>query len=134
MREETTGALVARLGEFDSVVEVGIGNRPDVAAALADVGVTVTATDLRERPTPDGVRFVRDDVTDPDQQVYADADAIYALSLPPELHRPALDLALEVNASLLFTTLGADPPTIPVRRETLPGETLFVFESRNSGT
>ena len=70
-------------------------------------------------------RVVRDDVTDPDQQVYADADAIYALSLPPELHRPALDLALEVNASLLFTTLGGDPPAVPVEPETLPGTTLF---------
>jgi uncharacterized UPF0146 family protein len=130
VREETTGALVARLGRFDSVVEVGIGNRPDVAAALADGGVTVTATDLRERPTPDGVGFVRDDVTDPDRQVYAGADAIYALSLPPELHRPALDLAREVNASLLFTTLGGDPPAVPVERETLPGTTLFAAKSQ----
>jgi hypothetical protein len=37
-----------------------------------------------------------------------------------------------VDATFLFTTLGADPPTIPVNRETVPGETLFVFESRHS--
>ncbi|MEF8783458.1 MAG: UPF0146 family protein [Haloarculaceae archaeon] len=125
MREETIHALVARLAEFDRVVEVGVGNRPDVAAVLADTGVTVTATDVRERPTPEGIQFARDDVTDPDRQVYADADAIYALSLPPELHRPALDLALDVDAALLFTTLGGDPPAVPVERETLPGATLF---------
>jgi len=91
-------------------------------------------TDISERPVPDGVTFVRDDVTDPDQSVYADADAVYALNCPPELQRPIADLARSVDAAFLFTTLGADPPTIPVRRETLPGETLFVFERRRSET
>jgi uncharacterized UPF0146 family protein len=114
------------LAAFGTVVEVGIGRRPVVAAALAERGVTVTATDVYERPVPDSVRFVRDDVCDPDESVYADADALYALNLPPELHRPTLELARRADAAFLFTTLGGDPPTVPVERETLPGETLFV--------
>jgi len=110
----------------DPVVEVGIGHRTAVAAALAARGVPVTATDIHERTVPDGVRFVRDDVTAPDRAVYADAAAIYALNCPPELHRPALDVARAVDAPFLFTTLGGDPPTVPVERHTLPAETLFV--------
>ncbi len=134
MRDATVDALVARLADFETVVEVGVGHRTAVAGALADAGVTVTATDISERSVPDGVRFVCDDVTDPDRPVYAAADAIYALNCPPELHRPIADLARAVDAPFLFTTLGADPPTIPLRRETLLGETLFVFEGRHSET
>ncbi|MEF8786269.1 MAG: UPF0146 family protein [Haloarculaceae archaeon] len=134
MRDATIDAIAARLADFDTVVEVGIGHRSAVAGTLADAGVTVTATDISERSVPDGVTFVCDDVTDPDQSVYAEADAIYALNCPPELHRPIADLARAIDAAFLFTTLGADPPTIPVRRETLPGETLFVFDSRPTET
>jgi uncharacterized UPF0146 family protein len=126
VQQPTRDALVDALAAFDTVVEVGIGHRTAVAAGLVERGVSVTATDIHERPVPDGVTFVRDDVTDPDPSVYADADAIYALNCPPELHRPMRDLAEAVDAAFLFTTLGGDPPTVPVDRQTLPGETLFV--------
>jgi uncharacterized UPF0146 family protein len=126
VRDTTREAFVDRLSDTTCVVEIGIGNRPGVARALADRGIDVTATDIRERPTPDGVRFARDDVTDPDQSIYAGADALYALNLPPELQRPAADLARAADARLLFTTLGGDPVLVEVDRETIPGETLYV--------
>lgn len=115
---------MARLRRFSPLVEVGIGRRTDLAAALS-AHARVTATDVVEREVPAGVRFVRDDVADPRAAVYADAEAIYARSLPPELHRPALDVARAQDATLAFTTLGTDPPAVPVRPETIPGETLF---------
>lgn len=121
----TRDALVARLRRFDPAVELAVGRRPDVAGALAE-HVAVTATDVVDRPVPDGVRFVRDDLTAPDRSVYAGAAGLYALNLPPELHRPALDLAAAVDAALAFTTLGGDAPAVRVGRlETLPGETLY---------
>jgi hypothetical protein len=126
VHRETRDTLVTHLADFESVVEIGIGVRTDVAAALAERGVDVTATDVRDRDVPSGVAFVRDDVTDPDRSVYADAAALYALNFPPELHRPALELARSVDAAFLFTTLGGDPPAVPVERRTLPGETLFI--------
>jgi len=92
--------------------------------------VAVTATDIRERPAPDGVRFVRDDVTAPDCSVYRGADALYGLNLPPELQRPTADLARSVGARCLFTTLGADPAVVSVDRETVPGGTLYVCRNR----
>jgi uncharacterized UPF0146 family protein len=120
-------ALADRLAEAaESVVEVGVGNRPTVAAALVKRGVSVTATDLQRRPVPDGVRFVRDDITDPDLSVYEDSDVVYARNLPPELHRPALAVARDHDATFMFTTLGTDQPLVPVERETVPADTLFV--------
>jgi uncharacterized UPF0146 family protein len=126
-------AVVARLAEYETLVEVGIGRRPAVAAALAEGGCAVTATDVHDREVPPGVTFVRDDVTDPAADVYADADALYALHCPPELHRPIADRAREADADFLFTTLGGDPPVIPVSRETLPEATLFVAAGRRDG-
>ena len=126
MIPETLDALVARFAEFDAAVEVGIGRRTVVADALTETDTDVVTTDRRVRPVPDSVRFVVDDVTDPDPSVYADADLVYALNLPPELHGPTLSVAREADAAFMFTTLGTDQPLVPVERETLPAETLFV--------
>lgn len=120
-----TRGLVARLAAHDRLVEVGIGNRPDVARALAQRGRAVTATDIHERPVPDDVDFVRDDVTDPDPSVYRDADAVYALRCPPELQRPARAVADRAGAAFYFTTLGGDPAVVPATRTTLAEGTLF---------
>jgi hypothetical protein len=122
-------AVADVIARYDPVVEIGIGNRTDVAAELASRGISVIATDLHERETSPDVEFVRDDVTDPEHSVYDGASAIYALNLPPELHRPVWTVAREHDAVFLFTTLGAEQPSVPVARETLPGETLYVAEA-----
>lgn len=124
--------LLDALTAYDRVVEVGIGRRTDVAAALAERGVSVTATDVHDRDVPDGVRFARDDIVAPEPSVYADADAIYARNLPPELHRPTLEVARAVDAEFLFTTLGGDQPTIPVERRTIETGTLYVARAMDS--
>ncbi|WP_331236061.1 UPF0146 family protein [Natronorarus salvus] len=126
MQDATRYALCDALSAYDPLVEVGIGRRPGVAAALAGRGHAVTATDVVERAVPEGVRFVRDDVTEPRTEIYADAAALYALNAPPELHRPIRDLAREVGAAFRFTTLGTDPPTVPAETRTLPEETLYL--------
>ncbi|WP_250160926.1 UPF0146 family protein [Natrinema salinisoli] len=118
-------SMFDHLAEYERVVEIGIGRRPELARALAEVGVTVTATDVHDRDVPEGVEFVRDDVVDPEPSIYAGADAIYARHLPPELHRPALAVAREADADFLFTTLGGDQPAVPVERTTIEEGTLY---------
>ena len=120
-------ALVDRLQAYATLVEVGVGRRSAVARALAESGRDVTTTDVVGRDVPDAVTFVVDDVTEPDPEVYANADCVYGLNLPPELHRPARDAAFDADADFRFTTLGGDQPAVTVDRETLPGgETLFL--------
>ncbi|WP_436936122.1 UPF0146 family protein [Halovenus marina] len=133
MRERQRDTLVSRLSDYDSAVEIGVGNRPGLTRELADAGASVTATDIHERSVPDGVEFVRDDVTDPEIAVYADADVVYARNLPPELHRPTSAVARQVGADCLFTTLGGDPPLVPVSRDPLPSGTLYRVETRPQG-
>ena len=125
MNTDPNRPLVDRLRRYDDLVEVGVGNRPAVAAGLAERGCRVTATDVRDRPVPDTVGFVRDDVTDPDPTVYRGADAVYALNCPPELQRPLADVAAAVGAVCLCTTLGGDPVVVDAAPETLSGGTLF---------
>lgn len=126
-------ALVDRLSSVGSVVEVGVGNRPGVAGRLARRGVSVTATDIDARQVPEGVRFVVDDVTDPDPSVYAGSDVVFARNLPPELHRPARAVARAAGAAFWFTTLGGDPPAVPAEAEQLPGgETLYRATDRGA--
>jgi uncharacterized UPF0146 family protein len=125
----TQPALVEYLARYDSLVEVGIGRRTDVARALVAAGKTVTATDIHPRSVPAGVGFVVDDIVartaGAPGALYA-VDAVYALNLPPELHRPARDVAHAAGAECCFTTLGGDQPAVPVERVTLSRETLYV--------
>ncbi len=126
MPRSRCSALVDHLEEYDALVEVGVGRRWEVARGLVSRGCAVTATDVVDRTPPDGVTFVRDDITTPDRSVYADADAVYALRCPPELHRSLLRLGRSVDAAVRFTTLGTDPPAVPVDPIALPGTTLYV--------
>jgi len=131
VRTATREALLDRLAEFDPVVEVGVGDRPAVARGLASRGIDVTVTDVRDCRLP-GLDFVRDDVFDPELAVYEDAEALYALNLPPDLHGAVARLGGRIDSAVFFTTLGADPATVPVRRERLPGETLFVHDAQRA--
>ena len=120
MGRTTDAPLVSRLAALGRLLEVGIGNRTGVAAGLVAAGADVRATDVREVTVPDGVRFRVEDVTsveEPDS--FHDVEAVYALNCPPELHRPLRALAAAVGADCYFTTLGGDPPAIPVESEQL---------------
>lgn len=126
-------ALAARLTRYDSLVEIGVGRAPDVAAALAAAGKDVTATDVHEFEVPPDVAFVEDDVVaaserDDPGPTYR-VDAVYALNLPPELHRPARDVARAADADFLFTTLGYDSPSVPAETESVGRETLYVVSA-----
>ncbi|WP_251329376.1 UPF0146 family protein [Haloplanus pelagicus] len=134
----TRAEIVDGLAAYDRLVEVGIGRRPAVAAALTDAGCTVTAVDVVEVPVPDGVTFVRDDVVARAESLgdgghpgppYR-ADAVYALNLPAELQCPARDVARAAGADFRFTTLGFEEPTVPVERESVGRETLYLARPR----
>ncbi|WP_199399060.1 UPF0146 family protein [Halodesulfurarchaeum formicicum] len=121
--------LLKLLDGHDRLVEVGIGFRTTVAAELVDRGVAVTAVDRVRRDVPPGVDFVQDDVTDPTWTGYGDADAIYALRLPPELQRPAADLADAASIPLYFTTLGGDPVLISARMQETESGPVYVHNT-----
>lgn len=121
----TAPTLTEWLAQYDRLVEIGIGTRPAVAAALACDGRSVTATDVRSVQPPPGVRFVIDDVTAPRPEIYADADVLYARRLPAELQRPVTELAARVGAAACFTTLGGELPVVATTTHTLAETTVY---------
>ncbi|MFD1570508.1 UPF0146 family protein [Halorubrum laminariae] len=143
-------ALVESLSRYERLIEVGIGDRPEVALALADRDRDVFAIDVdvgdRVREAEDGIRgrngsrdgslrAVRADVLaladeraqlTPSGALPRSVDAVYACNLPAELQRPTVRLAARLDAACLFTTLGFEEPTVAVRRRSLDGTTLYV--------
>lgn len=117
--------IVRYLARYDSLVEIGIGRRPEVAAGLLDRGCDVTAVDVHDQSVPNGVSFVRDDIVERSTATEIPAaynvDSIYGLNLPAELQRPAATLASRVDADCLFTTLGFEEPVVSVDRLSIDG-------------
>ena len=128
-------SLSDALVRYDRLVEVGVGDRTDLAAALAAAGCEVVVVDRSPPSPPPGVRAVRDDVVARADAAardefgpYAGADALYARRLPPELQRPALTVARAVGCPLFFTTLGGDPVVVDATPETVAEGTLYRAE------
>jgi uncharacterized UPF0146 family protein len=92
---------------YRRVVEVGIGTSTRVARALEERGVAVVATDLN--PQPKGIPVVRDDIWQPRLDLYANAQAIYAVRPPPELVPPMKDLARRLALDLIVKPLAGEP-------------------------
>ncbi len=109
--------VVELLAWAETAIEVGIGPRPGLAAALVEAGVSVTAVDLDDRSVPGGVGFVRGDITlDRTVEALPPADLVYARRLPEELQPPAASVAERLDAPLYFTTAGFEQPVLSVGR------------------
>lgn len=95
----------------EKIIEVGVGKMPDVALELSRLlsGCEVILTDVVEpAPSLTGVKFVRDDITEPTLSVYEGAALIYAMRPPPELQPYLLRLARTVGADLLIKPLAGE--------------------------
>lgn len=126
--------IVERLTEYGKLLEIGIGNRPAVAATLAAEGRTIRAIDIDtpSKALPEGVVFeqrsVHDLVTDASNRVSAQmyhVDAVYAFNLPAELQSATVQVATAADADCLFTTLGFESPIIDVASLTVGEATLY---------
>ncbi len=126
MSDSDTGLLESELGQFERVLEVGIGARDDLAMRLARADIAVLAVDIEAYDLPAPIEFIQADIRHLDPASVTLIDAVYARRLPPELHRPVARFAQEVDAILYFTTLGGELPEISVDPITGPTETVYV--------
>jgi uncharacterized UPF0146 family protein len=102
--EQEIGRYIAE--HYRIVVEVGVGNNFEAARVIHDAGTRILCTDIREREPPEGISFIRDDVTCPRIDLYKGSDCIFAIRPGEELMLPLIDLASGVGADLLVYHLG----------------------------
>ncbi|HEY9205076.1 MAG TPA: UPF0146 family protein [Candidatus Methanoperedens sp.] len=98
----------------NKVVEIGVGNQPQVALLLK-AGMDVIITDVNPQPEfkygilPEkysGIRFCSDDIFNPDMQIYKTASLIYSIRPPIDLQEAIAKVAREVGADLIIRPFG----------------------------
>lgn len=84
------------------IAEVGIGKFDKVADALSDYNnITIIRTDI----LPKDSSVVKDDITDPNMDLYEDVDIIYSIRPPSELQPHLVRLARKIDSQLIIKPL-----------------------------
>ena len=85
-----------------TVAEIAIGKFKDVADTLEKTEkITVIKTDIN----PDDESIIKDDITNPDLDLYKDVSLIYSIRPPSELQPYIIDLATILNVPLIIKPL-----------------------------
>jgi len=92
------------------VIEVGIGRNWTAAQILAERGFEVIAVDILDMKSNGKIKYFIDDVTNPDLEIYRNANLIYSIRPPVELYPHIIKLAKIVGADCLIRPLGNEFP------------------------
>lgn len=110
-------------GSASKIVEVGVGKVPETVRELRRLlpKCQLVVTDIEEpEELPEGVRFVYDDVTEPNVQIYEGASLVYSIRPPSELQPFLFKIARKVGADLLIKSVADE--------EVLEGGKLFNYQ------
>ena len=95
--------ILDEVGEGNvKIAEVGVGKFDMIANMLSErENITLIKTDI----DPKDSTVIKDDITNPDIDLYRDTDIIYSIRPPSELQPYLVDLALEVDSQLIIKPL-----------------------------
>lgn len=102
------GYIAQNYWSADKIVEVGVGKVPETVRELRRLlpKCQLVVTDIEEpEELPEGARFVYDDVTEPNVQIYEGAGLVYSIRPPSELQPFLFKIAREVGADLLIKSV-----------------------------
>ena len=84
------------------IAEIGVGRFTMIADMLAErENITLIKTDI----APKDPSTIKDDITDPDLELYRDTDIIYSIRPPSELQPYLVRLAEKTDAQLIIKPL-----------------------------
>ncbi|MBQ6344668.1 MAG: hypothetical protein IJI96_00960 [Methanobrevibacter sp.] len=94
------------LGEADGknvkIAEIGVGKFDRIANSLNErENITIIKTDI----SPKDATVIRDDITNPDIDIYKDVDIIYSIRPPSELQPHLVRLAEKIDSQLIIKPL-----------------------------
>lgn len=89
----------------DKVIEIGAGKFLEVSSIIKECSnVNLIVTDIK----PFQEWILKEDIFNPNWELYDNVKIIYSIRPPMELHQALLDLAIKVNATLIIKPLTGD--------------------------
>lgn len=95
--------ILSEVGESEvKVAEIAVGKFDKIAEYLASKdNITLIKTDI----APKDETVIKDDVTNPNLDLYKDMDILYSIRPPSELQPYLVNLALEIDSQLIIKPL-----------------------------
>lgn len=95
--------IAKNYSEALKIVEVGVGKIPQVGDYLKEMlpNVNVVLVDLY----PACENIIKDDITNPRDEIYMNADLIYSIRPPEELQSSIMDLSDRYNSDIIIKPL-----------------------------
>lgn len=95
--------ILSEIGESEvRIAEIAVGRFDKIAKCLASKdNVTLIKTDI----SPKDETIIKDDITNPNLELYKDMDMIYSIRPPSELQPYLVNLALEIGCQLIIKPL-----------------------------
>ncbi|WP_296875228.1 UPF0146 family protein [uncultured Methanobrevibacter sp.] len=84
------------------IAEIGVGKFDKIAETLSNrENITIIKTDI----IPKDSTVIKDDITNPNLELYEDVDIIYSIRPPSELQPHLVDLARKIDSQLIIKPL-----------------------------
>ncbi len=103
MWQDFTDYILNEVGENNvKIAEIAVGKFDQVAQRLSkEENITIIKTDIN----PNDSSIIKDDVTNPNVDLYKDVDIIYSIRPPSELQPYIVKLAQEIDSQLIIKPL-----------------------------
>ena len=89
-------------GKHVKIAEIGVGKFDMIANSLSErENITLIKTDI----SPKDATVIKDDITNPNIDLYRDVDIIYSIRPPSELQPYLVKLAEEIDSQLIIKPL-----------------------------
>ena len=95
--------ILSEVGEREvKIAEIAVGKFDKIAECLSSKeNITLIKTDI----SPKDETVIRDDILNPDLDLYKDMDILYSIRPPSELQPYLVKLALEIDSQLIIKPL-----------------------------
>ena len=91
-----------KTGKKTKIVEIGAGKFQTISKNLSEnENIDIVMTDI----DPANENIIRDDVFNPNMNIYKDADILFSIRPPAELQEAIMKIRDEVNATLIIKPL-----------------------------
>lgn len=97
--------IIGNYTHAHKILEVGVGTFPVVAENLKEhLELNIIMTDIK----PFHENIIQDDICHPNLKIYKDAELIYSIRPPEELHPCLVKVAKSVKSDLIIKPLSTD--------------------------